>query len=290
MGTWWKDENPELKNIYPFIGEYLVTFNYTIDNIERIIVDWVSPFKRGWSSKISGANFNSENKLQKLDSIINVFKEEANKLLQITPNIRTIAQLKAAQRELNNIVQDLKYINDLRNFFVHGFWHDWTEEDPFVVKSIPANDRRSKNKIKRSPQGRGGKQASISDIEKDIVFIEKLNERIDDFLEKYRYATWNYEKPASPARQKQLDKDYESWIPWDKRGLKNLGIDDVLWLERNEIKTISELKSVGAKKAYEILVKDGRLESKRLLYSLMGAIEKEDWRKIAKKENNKQST
>ncbi len=284
--VWWKEENKDLQKVYPFIGEYLVSFNFLVEQIEILVLELTNPFKRGYSSRATGTFFKAQSKKLDLDSLVNIFASETERLIQRSIHVKSIKALRKAYSERKRIIDDLQYINEWRNFFIHSFWHDWTDEYPYIKKSVPAN-QKIKGKIKTSKSGRNYLKIPIDEFKNDITYIEKTCDRLFNFEQKYRYGTDDKGKELSeekltPQRKKQLDQYYKNRIPWNKKGFKNLGTSTIIWLQRLEIGSNEELKKIGPEKTYKLLIADGHVASKRLLYSLIGSAEGKDWREVAK--------
>ena len=68
----------------------------------------------------------------------------------------------------------------------------------------------------------------------------------------------------------------------DLTSLKGIGTKVAAWLIQADIKTASQLRSLGAIEAYlQILEKTDFRANILLLYSLVGAIEDRDWNEVA---------
>lgn len=277
---WWKEENKELPTLYPLIGEFVTTFNHLVEDIEIFVLELINPFKIGYSSRATGTNFNSS--YNKSESLIEVFTDETLKAIEYSSAIPTQAIFNDAKNELELIKFNLIYLNKIRNFLVHGFWHDWSSDHAYVNKSIPANSKHN-GKIRTSKWGRVSFPFTMEDLEGDIKLIEKLETLIYEFGEKYLRGK-GVSLKLSPAREGHIRNSprYKNWLPWSKRGYKNIGPSTIIWLETINIYSNDALKRFGPEEAYKALLKKGCTASNRLQASLLGSASGERWQDIIK--------
>lgn len=242
----------------PLIGEFVVRFTGLVYSMEYFLLDWVTPWEPGYDVRSFG---------EKCSRILPEFQKEMLQVINTSPWL-TARQKSSARAELVSIVKDIKIANKYRNIVAHSHWLFWEPTVPQVAKSS--------TRIRRKEYW----AVTPDDLKEWINVTKLLDNDIYEMEQKYRYGTgikvskilWNrHEKNLARMR-------HETSI----ETLKNITPNLAFRLERVGINTPVDLINLGANESYKRLIRDGLRKHKRVLYSLVGAIQNRHWVDVAK--------